>query len=152
MAETGLNQNWMRDYDPLTAKYVESDLTGLAAGVNTFGYVGGNPISRLDPVGLTAEDVNVISQYISQNFPDIARRGGYEFGTPNSGANASTSIGGVTTLWAAIRCKKLSLDEFEQLFDTMLHESMHSTDPWYQVWWDSFWDTTANHQSIYNRV
>jgi hypothetical protein len=25
MAETGLNQNWNRDYDPLTGKYIESD-------------------------------------------------------------------------------------------------------------------------------
>jgi RHS repeat-associated protein len=37
-AETGLNQNWNRDYDPLIAKYIESDPTGLRAGINTYGY------------------------------------------------------------------------------------------------------------------
>ncbi len=35
-AETGLNQNWNRDYDPLTGKYVESDPIGLNGGVNSY--------------------------------------------------------------------------------------------------------------------
>jgi RHS repeat-associated protein len=52
MAETGLNYNWRRDYDPLTAKYAESDPIGLAAGVNTYSYVAGNPVSNVDPRGL----------------------------------------------------------------------------------------------------
>jgi RHS repeat-associated protein len=52
MAETGLNQNYFRDYDPLTGKYVESDPIGLAAGVNTYTYVRSNPISNGDPSGL----------------------------------------------------------------------------------------------------
>jgi len=33
-AETGLNQNWNRDYDPLTGKYVESDPIGLQGRIN----------------------------------------------------------------------------------------------------------------------
>jgi uncharacterized protein RhaS with RHS repeats len=52
MAETGLNQNWNRDYDPLTGKYIESDPVGLKAGVNTYGYVLNDPIMFLDPFGL----------------------------------------------------------------------------------------------------
>jgi hypothetical protein len=109
----------------------------------------------MDPLGLTAEDVNVINQYIQQNFPDIQRSGGYEFGTPNAGANASTSNwSGVTTLPAALRCKVLSFDQFASLFETMLHESMHSTDSALQRMWDSLWapSLTSNHQAIYNRV
>jgi RHS repeat-associated protein len=51
-AETGLNQNVNRDYDPLTGKYLESDPIGLAAGVNTYAYVGGDPVSNRDPSGL----------------------------------------------------------------------------------------------------
>jgi RHS repeat-associated protein len=35
MAETGLNQNVNRDYDPLTGKYIESDPIGLRGGFNT---------------------------------------------------------------------------------------------------------------------
>jgi RHS repeat-associated protein len=52
MAETGLNQNWNRDYDPLTGKYVESDPIGLDGGLNTYAYVDDSPISEVDPFGL----------------------------------------------------------------------------------------------------
>jgi RHS repeat-associated protein len=53
MAETGLNQNYFRDYDPQTGRYLESDLIGLRGGVNTYGYVGADPISFSDPRGLS---------------------------------------------------------------------------------------------------
>jgi hypothetical protein len=53
MAETGLNQNWNRDYDPMGGgRYVESDPIGLRAGNNTYAYGGDNPVSRIDPRGL----------------------------------------------------------------------------------------------------
>jgi RHS repeat-associated protein len=48
-AETGLNYNYLRDYDPAVGRYVESDPIGLKAGVSTFAYVGGNPLSYRDP-------------------------------------------------------------------------------------------------------
>jgi len=51
MAETGLNQNWMRDYDPPTGKYIESDPIGLRGGRNTYVYGLQNPISYTDPTG-----------------------------------------------------------------------------------------------------
>ena len=51
-AETGLNQNNFRDYDPSTGRYVESDPIGLKGGISTFGYVEGNPLSSIDPLGL----------------------------------------------------------------------------------------------------
>jgi len=44
--------NYLRDYDPATGRYVESDPVGLRGGINTYGYAGGNPITAIDPYGL----------------------------------------------------------------------------------------------------
>ncbi len=50
--ETGLHYNFFRMYDPETGRYLESDPIGLDAGMNPYSYVGGNPLSGIDPLGL----------------------------------------------------------------------------------------------------
>ena len=50
--ETNLHYNWHRDYDPQLGRYVQSDPIGLSGGINTFGYVGGNPLVYVDENGL----------------------------------------------------------------------------------------------------
>jgi hypothetical protein len=47
-----LYQNGFRDYDPQTGSYIESDPIGLKGGMNTYAYVGSNPINGRDPNGL----------------------------------------------------------------------------------------------------
>ena len=50
--ETGMHQNWFRDYDPTTGRYIESDPIGLGGGLNTFAYAEGNPLTFVDSLGL----------------------------------------------------------------------------------------------------
>ena len=51
-AESGLQYNYFRDYDPEIGRYIQSDPLGLFDGANTYGYVHQNPIMNYDPKGL----------------------------------------------------------------------------------------------------
>lgn len=51
-AETALNYNYQRYYDPAGAQYQSPDPLGLAPGPNDHAYVA-NPITLIDPLGLT---------------------------------------------------------------------------------------------------
>ena len=46
-----MHYNYFRDYDPRTGRYIESDSIGLAGGINTYAYVGGNPVNYIDSLG-----------------------------------------------------------------------------------------------------
>jgi RHS repeat-associated protein len=52
--ETNTFYNFYRDaYDPALDRYTQFDPIGLRGGINGYTYVGGNPISRIDPQGLS---------------------------------------------------------------------------------------------------
>jgi RHS repeat-associated protein len=51
-AETGLNYNYYRDYNPALGRYIETDPIGLSGGINLFVYVANSPIKLIDELGL----------------------------------------------------------------------------------------------------
>jgi len=51
--ETHLNYNIHRDYNSTWGRYMSSDPLGLAAGINTYGYVNGNSLGWSDRLGLS---------------------------------------------------------------------------------------------------
>lgn len=49
--ETALYQNWMRDYDPTTGRYLQADPLGLVDGASIYGYALQSPGRYTDPTG-----------------------------------------------------------------------------------------------------
>jgi RHS repeat-associated protein len=78
--ETNLHYNYFRDYDPALGRYIQSDPIGLRGGINTFGYVRGNPLSYLDPLGL------------QQGFPGDSPAPQGPIGLPNPSAEAQRDL------------------------------------------------------------
>ena len=67
-AESGLHQNWMRDYDPALGRYLQADPLGLVDGAGVYGYALQNPGRWTDPRG---EESTALIFY--RNYRDMKR-------------------------------------------------------------------------------
>jgi len=119
-AETGLHYNYMRDYNPATGRYVQSDPIGLVAGLNTYAYALLNPMKFSDIFGLDCcQKVSVIDQgcidRLDQNYIDclVANEGASDMASMLcNGFSIIPSIGGIIkevicSSMVGADCKKL---------------------------------------------
>jgi RHS repeat-associated protein len=140
--ETGLHYNYYRDYDPQTGRYVQSDPIGLKGGINTYGYVAGNPVSNIDPSGLvirglsqaeTARLQQAISQIKCYGLPDLAgalgdklKSGQIDIDTelfPGAWGQADNFFGGIHL------APELFKEDFKTYFvPVVVHEYAHLAD------------------------
>jgi RHS repeat-associated protein len=57
-AESGLNYNVMRDYDPTLGRYMQNDPIGFRGSIDLYSYVMNTPVNVLDPSGLDTYHIN----------------------------------------------------------------------------------------------
>jgi RHS repeat-associated protein len=74
VGEVGLNASATRFYDGSTMRWMTRDWIREAGGINGYGYVGGNPVNAIDPLGTTISVIGDGSTQYSKDYI-FARRG-----------------------------------------------------------------------------
>lgn len=70
-AETGLHYNYHRYYDPKIGRYLRADPIGLAGGINLYSYASNDPISLIDPDGLSPSFDKNLDGIVDDDYLDL---------------------------------------------------------------------------------
>jgi RHS repeat-associated protein len=139
--ETNNHYNYFRDYDPQTGQYIQPDPVGLSGGINTYGYVGANPLNFFDPYGLTQCDIDFALQFAVINNLDL----NFGEGAPIVNLPWNGKVAGHAELrqqglsyapdrTGRIHLRMSYLDPLStalkvQLLETIIHEALHFSGP-----------------------
>jgi RHS repeat-associated protein len=86
-AETGLNYDRARYYDPTTGRFLSTDPAGFSAGdANLYRYVGNSPVDKIDPTGLCADGTTDNGSLPEDGTYDIPATGDYPQEDPQESA------------------------------------------------------------------
>ena len=101
----------------------------MMGGSNTYGYVGGNPLRFVDPLGLSQQDVDQAWSWLKTNYPELTD--GVTFGPSklldySSGAGAYVPGSDKFYIRESFYTKECrSTDEQWELKNVLIHESLH---------------------------
>ena len=128
--ETNNHYNYFRDYDPQTGRYIQSGPIGLSGGINTYGYVGGNPLTFYDFFGLTRAQVDYMTKVAKCKNPDL-KVPDYVHISPNFGGVDTAVTNPITLSVTLSNYYNGDLDGagMISLYKTIVHESIHRTRP-----------------------
>jgi len=136
-SESGLSYNYFRDYDATTGRYVQSDPIGLDGGINTYAYVGANPIGNFDPQGLQTNCVASPFAVVCQRTPPVYANPDYPPGVgPNqSVGTSSSSSSSSTSKRDGCDCSQYP-SRTQAYFDAAAIAKI--SQEWYMVGWDAY--------------
>jgi RHS repeat-associated protein len=126
-SESDLWHNGYREYDDNSGRYLQSDPIGLAGGVNTYAYVGGNPVSFVDPLGLTQEDIDCLFALAKEREMDLKFPNELQVKDLGGGTVGYTNYFTRTITVDDRYLEVLSPAQRVDLYDTIVHEGLHLT-------------------------